>query len=224
MQARAGDEMSPKKTVIFLHGFASSGKGTKAVYLGERLRAREDVDFIAFDFTPTPRDFEYMTITGMVNRLRQYVMDHDLAPFFLVGSSFGALVGMNYADRYGGIDGALLLAPALSYSTMADDEAERMHWKAQGVVDVFHYSFNQPLPLRYDIEVDGRIYKDAPAPTRQVAIVHGTSDEVVPVEESRHYATQYPELVDLIEVDAGHDLNEHLDMIGSLLEELIERR
>lgn len=212
-----------KTNIIVLHGFASSGKGTKGVYLRKSLSSFANVDFRAFEFTPTPKDFEYMTITGMINRLRQYVVDHDLEPFFLIGSSFGALVGMNYASHFGGVVKSLLLAPALSYSTMTASSGEKERWRREGVSQTFHYAFNRLLPLRYDLEIDGQLYSEAPAPTGPVTIVHGTGDEVVPVGESRRYAAKYPELVNLIEVDAGHDLNEHLDFVGQQIEEGLGR-
>ncbi|MGB3714990.1 MAG: YqiA/YcfP family alpha/beta fold hydrolase [Candidatus Promineifilaceae bacterium] len=202
-----------QKNVIFLHGFASSGMGTKGQYLGRRFREAPDVDFRAFDFTPTPRDFEYMTITGMINRLRQFVLLEKLEPFQLIGSSFGALVGMNYAHRFRGVEKSLLLAPALSYSSMASSAEEAEKWRSQGVAQVVHYAFDQKLPLRYELEIDGRLYARMPRPTGPITIIHGTSDEVVPVEHSRQYTAEYPDLVKLIEVDGGHDLNDYLDFI-----------
>ena len=87
-----------QETVLLLHGFASSGNSTKAQYLRERFKALPNVDFHAVDFNPTPRDFEYMTVTGMINRLRQYVLDHDFQRVFIVGSSMGALVGLNKVE------------------------------------------------------------------------------------------------------------------------------
>jgi pimeloyl-ACP methyl ester carboxylesterase len=199
--------------IIFLHGFASSGMGTKGQYLGRRFRETPGADFRAFEFTPTPRDFEYMTTTGMINRLRQFVLDEKLEPFQLIGSSFGALVGMNYAYRFGGVEKSLLLAPALSYSSMALSNEEAESWRRQGAGPVFHYAFDKPLPLRYDLEIDGRFYAKTPPATGPVTIIHGTGDEVVPVEHSRQYTAEYPDLVKLIEVDAGHDLNAYLDFI-----------
>ena len=199
--------------VISLHGFASSGMGTKGQYFSKRFQDHPNVDFRAFEFTPTPKDFEYMTITGMIGRLRQFVLAEKLEPFQLIGSSFGALVGMNYAQRFGGVDRSLLLAPALSYSSLAPTSEEADQWRAQGVTQVMHYAFDRELPLRYELEIDGRFYAKTPLPSMPVTIVHGSSDEVVPVQYSRGYAAEYPELVQLIEVDAGHDLNEYLDFI-----------
>ena len=67
-----------RKTILLLHGFASSGQSTKAQYFREKFKALPQVEFHTIDFNPTPRDFEYMTVTGMINRLRQYVLDHRL--------------------------------------------------------------------------------------------------------------------------------------------------
>ena len=58
-----------RKHLIFLHGFASSGQGAKAQFLRQKCYALPDVEFHAIDFNPTPRDFEFMTVTGMINRL-----------------------------------------------------------------------------------------------------------------------------------------------------------
>jgi len=64
--------------LIYLHGFASSAGGRKAQYLRPRLATWSDVTLLALEFSPTPADFEYLTITGMINRLRQYILDHAL--------------------------------------------------------------------------------------------------------------------------------------------------
>ncbi len=199
--------------VISLHGFASSGMGTKGQYFNKRFQDHPNVDFRAFEFTPTPKDFEYMTITGMIGRLRQFVLAEKLEPFRLIGSSFGALVGMNYAQRFGGVARSLLLAPALSFSSLAPAEEEAGWWSEQGVTHFMHYGFGRELPLRHELEIDGRSYTETPTPTAPVTIVHGSIDDVVPVQFSRDYAAEYPELVQLLEVDAGHDLNEFLDFI-----------
>jgi predicted esterase YcpF (UPF0227 family) len=83
--------------LIYLHGFASSAGGSKAQYLRPRLAERSDATFHAVEFSPTPADFEHLTITGMINRLRQYILDRELTDVCLIGSSMGGLVGLNYA-------------------------------------------------------------------------------------------------------------------------------
>ena len=53
--------------LIYLHAFASSAGGSKVHYLRPRLAERPDATFHAVEFSPTPADFGYLTITGMIN-------------------------------------------------------------------------------------------------------------------------------------------------------------
>ncbi len=108
--------MTDKPNVIYLHGFASSAKNSKAEWLQQRNDADPNVNLYAFDFNPTPADFSYMTISGMIHRLRQYILDFELTNPLLVGSSLGGLVALHYARLFGGIPHILLLAPALRFN------------------------------------------------------------------------------------------------------------
>lgn len=215
-------------TILYLHGFASSAQGTKARFLQRRLAGRDAVSFHALEFNPTPTDFAYLTTTGMINRLRQYLLDRGLAGaappdrVFLVGSSMGGLVALNYAHRFGGIAALLLLAPALSYLSGERTGADMDTWRERGTGEVYHFGFQRRLPLRYDIEIDGRNYAEAPPPAAPTIIIHGTKDEVVPFATSRAYAARFPALVRLLAVEASHSgLNEHLDLIWQQLHALL---
>ncbi len=202
-----------ERTILFLHGFASSARSTKAQYLDQRLAAFADVVFRAIDFCPTPKDFEYMTTTGMINRLRQYVLDHALERVSFIGSSYGGLIAMHYAHRFGSVERRLLLAPVLRWLSGDPTRKELIQWRETGVAPVFHYAFGKDLPLRYDFEVDGVGYAEFVPPGIPTLIIHGQRDTSVRVEDSRQYRLRYPEKVQLIEVDADHDLNDHLPLI-----------
>jgi len=203
----------PHLTVLYLHGFASSAGGAKARYLGERFEALPEVDFLPLDFNPTPKDFEYMTVTGLINRLRQHVLDRPVGPFRIVASSMGALVALHYAHRFGSVQRMLLLAPALSYIPADLNEAALRQRKKSGTLRVPHYAFERPLPLRVDLHLDGQRYRQPVPPAAPTLIIHGRDDETVPIENSRAYAAAFPERVRLIEVDAGHRLNDRLPLI-----------
>ena len=205
-------------TILHLHGFASSARSTKAQFFRGKFEALPQLDFHAIDFNPTPRDFEYLTVTGMINRLRQYVLDHDLGTVCVIGSSLGGLIGLNYAhrfggQRFGGVDKMLLLAPALSWLSGGLTEGELGHWEEAGVAPVFHYAFEKEIPLRHDLQVDGLRYLQPVPPPAPILIVHGRDDDSVPIANSRKYAAEFPDRVQLIEVDADHDLNDHLPFI-----------
>ncbi len=201
-----------RKHLIFLHGFASSGQGAKAQFLRQKCYALADVEFHAIDFNPTPRDFEFMTVTGMINRLRQFILDRQLDNIRLIGSSMGALVALNYAHRFQDVENLLLLAPALTYR-FGDNRTESKQWQETGVGPVFHFAFEKEVPLRYAFEEDGLKYADPVPPPVKTMIVHGRSDDILPIQNSRDYAAAYPNLVQLIEVASDHRLNDKLDLI-----------
>ena len=201
------------RTILYLHGFASSGQGTKAQFFRDKFEPLPNVEYHAFDFNPTPKDFEYMTITGLINRLRQYLLERQQKKVSFIGSSLGALIGLHYAHRYGGVENMLLLAPALAHRAARRSEAELQEWKSKGVIPVAHYAFQQEVPLRYDYRLDTLHYTEPVPPPTPIMIIHGQHDDVVPIDYSREYVANFPNQVDLIEVDSDHRLNDQLTFI-----------
>jgi pimeloyl-ACP methyl ester carboxylesterase len=213
-----------EQTIMFLHGFASSAQCSKAQYLRGKLEAETSVRFCAIDFNPTPVDFEYMTTTGQINRLRQCVLERELGPVSLIGSSYGGLIALHYAHRFGGVDKMLLLAPGLRWLSGGLSEEELAYWESQGTVSVHHPAFGREIPVRYDLQRDGLAYLAFIPPPVPALIIHGQNDSTVPLEHSRRYATEYPETVQLLEVDADHDLNGHLDLIWNCVQSFLVDR
>ena len=203
----------PLKTVLYLHGFASSAYGTKAQFFREKFGPLPEVEFRALDFNPTPTDFEYLTITGMINRLRQYVFDHDLGSLGIIASSLGALVGLHYAHRFGGVERMLLLAPALAWRSHMLSGEDLRRWEEAGAAPVLHYAFEHEVGLRYDFHVDRDLYRQPVPPPAPITIIHGVNDDTVPIEGSRRYAAAFPNQVRLVEVDSDHRLNDRLPLI-----------
>ncbi|MAT43433.1 MAG: hypothetical protein CL609_13940 [Anaerolineaceae bacterium] len=210
--------MTDKPNVIYLHGFASSAKNSKAEWLQKKNELDPTVNFYAFDFNPTQQDFSYMTITGMINRLRQYILDFEIRQPLLVGSSLGGLVALHYARLFDGIPHVLLLAPALRFNFANRKEAKKSQEK--GYREVFHYAFNQNLPLYQSFSIDARQYKDYIQPPVPVTILHGRQDDVVPFRSSRFYVKKYPNQVTLVEVDSDHRMGDQVDLIWSWIKKL----
>jgi pimeloyl-ACP methyl ester carboxylesterase len=203
--------MIDKTNVIYLHGFASSAKNSKAEWLRQKNEKEAVVNFYAFDFNPLPIDFSQMTITGMVNRLRQHVLVEKIENPFLVGSSLGGLVALHYARLFGGVERLLLLAPALRFNFA--NHSETPESKERGYRLIFHYAFNRELPLYRSFLVDGRQYKDLIEPPVPITILHGRQDEVVPIRGSQLYAKRYPDQVKLVTVESDHRMGDQVDVI-----------
>lgn len=205
--------MSGRTTILYLHGFSSSGQSTKSLYFRDRLKTLPGTDYHTIDFNPTPKDFEYVTTTGLINRLRQYVLDHHLGNLNIIGSSYGGLVAVHYAHRFGGVERMLLLAPALRWLSGGLSEEQLRAWQEAGAAPVSHEAFQDEILVRYDLQVDGLGYLEPIPPSTPMTIIHGKSDRTVPIEDSRAYAVEYPDKVELVEVEADHDLNSHLGLI-----------
>ncbi len=160
-----------------------------------------------------------MTVTGIIARLRQFILDHDLRNLNLIGSSLGSIPALHYAARYGNVQRILLLSPALFYRPK-----HAIDWtKSEGseAVSILHHAFQRELPLRDTIEEDGKNYHTPVPPVCPVCIIHGTEDTIVPIEHSRQYAVRYPDFVHLIEVQATHTLRDQLPLIWSLVRDFL---
>jgi hypothetical protein len=201
-----------RKTIIFLPGFASSAKLDKAQYFIGKFSEVANVNFHAFEFTPTPKDFEFLTFTGMISRLRQYIVDQQLSQVSLIATSKSSLVALHYAHQYGGVERLLLLVPHLAYRPGELSAAMDPTWQEQGVADFHHFGFDELLPLRYQIELDAQFYRIPPYPTVPVSIIQGLDDEPWVVARCRAYAARHRHLVYLREIEAvGHSINDYLD-------------
>jgi pimeloyl-ACP methyl ester carboxylesterase len=181
--------------------------------LRREFQVLPEVDFFAIDFNPTPIDFEYVTTTGLIARLRQFVLDRDLREFSIIGSSYGGLVALHYTQRFGGVERMLLLAPGLRWLSGGLSDEQLQAWKQAGAAPIPHPAFEKPVPVRYDLQIDGSNFLEPVPPAAPMMIIHGSHDQTVPIDDSRAYARQYPDRVQLSEVDADHDLNGYLGLV-----------
>jgi pimeloyl-ACP methyl ester carboxylesterase len=207
--------------VFYLHGFASSARSSKAVFLATRFSALA-VPFEAPDLNQP--DFSTLTITRMV---RQIVGAIDAAPdpVALIGSSLGGFVAVQAAlQRPPAVSRLVLLAPALdagrtSIPALGDGGLER--WKASGVLDVFHYGYGRVVPLRYDLYSDAGSYDCVNAQLAMpVQVFQGRRDTAVDPAMVEAWSRDRP-YVELHMLDDDHQLHASLEDMWTEIERFL---
>jgi pimeloyl-ACP methyl ester carboxylesterase len=204
--------------VFYLHGFASSAKSSKALFLSEKLAAR-GVSFAAPDFNEP--DFSTLTVTRMLAQIAQAI-DAGPDPVALVGSSLGGFVAVQAAlQRPSIVQRLVLLAPALDagrHSIPALGEGGLEAWRASDTLDVFHYGYGRMVPLRYELYADAGRYDCLNAQlTMPVQVFQGRHDAAVDPALVEGWARSRP-YVELHMLDDDHQLHSSLGDIWTAMD------
>lgn len=185
--------------VIFLGGFRSDMTGTKASFLEEQCKQRNQT-FVRFDYTghgASSGKFEAGNISTWLADAEAVLEQVTSGPQILVGSSMGGwlamLVALNKPQR---IKGLLLIAPAPDFSEdiyrKEFGEEERRHLDKKGVI-YRPSSYGDPYPLTLGLFTDARkhllltkkhVY-DCP-----MHIIHGRKDADVPWQKAERIMEQ----------------------------------
>jgi hypothetical protein len=196
---------------IYLHGFASSPRSTKAQDLLDR--------FTSLGLTLEIPDlnqgnFSHLTLSRQLAQVKALLPENE--PVTLIGSSFGGLTAAWLAQLCPPIARLVLLAPAfgfLSYWLPKIDPQQLTCWQAGEPMRVYHYSEQRLLPLHYDFVKDLERYAESHLKSAiPTLILHGTQDDVIPIQASRSYAEIRP-WVRLIELESDHALTDQMPQI-----------
>jgi pimeloyl-ACP methyl ester carboxylesterase len=196
--------------VLYLHGFASSAKSSKATFLAKRLASRGIV-LEAPDLNEP--DFTTLTVTRMIGQVLERI-DAGRESVSLIGSSLGGFVAVQVAlQRPAAVTRLVLLAPALDFG------GNRMQslggvglgdWKASNELQVFHYAYGRMLPVHYELYADARRYDSYNAAlTMPVQVFQGRRDAAVDPAGVERWAADRP-YVELHMLDDDHQ------MLGSM--------
>ena len=207
-------------SLVYLHGFASSPRSSKARFFASRAEAA-GIACVCPDLNHP--DFRSLTVSRMLDQIDAAIDALPDGRVGLVGSSLGAFAAVHSADRRARralrpVDRLVLLAPAFNLVSSLAEEfgAERMQaWERTDQLDVFHYAEGTTLPLAWEFMADARRY-DAFAVSLETPtlIYQGSHDEVVSPDRVRQWASARPWVI-LREVDDGHQLLEHLEPMWS---------
>ncbi len=206
-----------KKTLLYLHGFASSPGAAKA-------RALRDALAPAFDLVVPDLNqpsFAALSFDAMVSTAVAAANAHP--PDVMLGSSLGALVALAAAAR--GVDAPLLLlAPAVGF---AERWATRLP-PGDGPVPFHHFGERREIPVhRAFFEETARVDVDRAAPRRCVVIIMGRRDETIPYGTVRDVWDRWAESGTLASgsryeeiADGDHGLFAAVPHVASLVREL----
>jgi pimeloyl-ACP methyl ester carboxylesterase len=203
------------RSIVYLHGFASSPASGKAQRFGAACAAR-GWGFVCPDLNEP--SFETLTVTRMFEQTRDAIASTGDGPVMLVGSSLGGFVAAHAAarDTTGRVARLALMAPAFDFGgnrlrQLGDHGIER--WRAEGSLEFFHYAHNQPRRVWF------RLYEDAAqydafslALSQPVHIFQGRHDDTVLPESVSAWAAGRPN-VDLHWYEDGHQLADSVDDI-----------
>jgi uncharacterized protein len=199
--------------VLYLHGFASSAKSSKASFFAARLAERG----VALE-TPdlNEPDFSTLTVTRMIDQVSA-ALDAGEEPAALVGSSLGGFVAVQAAlARPAHVQKLVLLAPALDFDgnrMRSLGEPGLDQWKATNRLDVFHYGYGRIVPVHYELYADARRHDPYNAVlTLPVLVFQGRRDTAVDPESVERWALARPN-VELHMLDDDHQLLGSLDGI-----------
>ncbi|MCC0179764.1 alpha/beta fold hydrolase [Waterburya agarophytonicola K14] len=208
---------------IYLHGFASSPKSSKAQYLRDRF-AEKNLYLNILDLNQG--DFSNLTLSRQIEQTIAAFPDSH-SPITLIGSSFGALTSAWVAQKCDRVKGLILLAPAFGfpqswYSRLEPNQIEQ--WQKTGFLPIYHYGEDKQIPLKYQFLEDAENYPiEELKRNLPTLIIHGINDDVVPIQVSRDYVDRHSQ-VRLIELDSDHGLNDSQATIWQEIARLIDFR
>ena len=197
--------------VIYLHGFASSPKSSKAQRFGRELAAC-GVSFDCPDLNEP--EFKTLTVSRMLEQVRQAIDRAPAAPIAIVGSSLGAFVALFASTE--GVDRLILLAPAVDFGgnrLRQLGEHGIDEWRRKGSIPFFHYGWNQPEEVGFALYEDAARYDafalDVTVPT---LVFHGRRDAAVDPASVERWAAGRSN-VDLRMLDDDHQLTSSIELI-----------
>ena len=192
----------------YLHGFASSPNSTKGQHL-KRMLAGFGIELALPDLNRP--SFARLSPDTVLRELEARCAEAGGAPWRIVGSSLGAWYAALLATRQPHlVDRLVLIAPAFDVKTRWEEmlgPAGLARWLETGS-QPFDNADGESVPVAASFFTEASALPQRPAPEVPILILHGTQDEVVPIESSRDYARANSN-VELIELDADHALTDH---------------
>ena len=198
---------------VYLHGFASGPSSKKASAFKNKFK-EIGVSLNTPDLEGGK--FENMTLTSQVNIVVGLLDQFQCKKVCLIGSSMGGYLATLVAQRRVEVKATYLMAPGFNFlerwmRSLKLDFDDETCWDPK--IQIFHYRYDETKYIRTDIFKDAKNWRSLglkrEVPSR---IVHGTHDEVVPIDESKKFISRRP-WCSLKELDSDHGLLSHLEWV-----------
>ncbi len=190
---------------LYLHGFASSPRSTKARDLSDRF-AQINQPLLIPDLNQG--GFTHLTLSRQIQQVSALLPP---TPVTLIGSSLGGLTAAWLGERYTQVVRLILLAPAfgfLAHWLSRLGETEVQQWQTDGYRSVYHHGEAKPRLLSYAFVQDAAQYcEETLQRSVPTLILHGRQDEVIPLQASIDFATPRP-WVQVTALDSDHALTD----------------
>lgn len=206
----------------YLHGFGSSPKSRKGLYLAQCFE-EAGLELMRPDLNRP--SFEKLTYTGALEAIDELDGD-DERPWRFVGSSMGGYLAARWAaTRPTRVDRLVLLCPGFELSARWPELVgpQRMdRWERDGQLKLPGPSQSME-PIHWEFIEDARRHPAYPKVPCETIIIHGRRDPTVPIESSQRYAEAHSR-VKLYEVDDLHGLYDSVEYIRERILEFFEIR
>lgn len=188
---------------LYLHGLGSGPESFKGRAFGAHL-APHGVALQRLNLRVP--SFRELRLTAMVDVVREAIGGPDERAV-VIGSSLGGLTAARAAAVDPRIAGLVLLAPALGFGDWRTrNPVPARAWEKKGWLGIMDHVEAELVPVGvgflHDLESWGPDVPPARVPT---LVIHGTRDEVVPIDGSRAWGPRCPD-ARLVELDDGHEL------------------
>jgi pimeloyl-ACP methyl ester carboxylesterase len=194
---------------IYLHGFASSPRSTKAAFFSKRL---EQLGHTVLVPDLEEGDFQGLTISRQLAAVHR-ALGTLSGPCSLIGSSMGGYVATLAAQAEPRIERLVLMAPAMDMRARwaARYGADKLaYWKTQGAAPTYHHAHREERLIGYGLYEDMAQHDPNPAVRVPTLAFMGRSDQVVEPQAVEQWAAKQP-LVQLRWLDSGHELVDQLE-------------
>ena len=199
--------------IVYLHGFASSARSSKATFFASKLR-EVGIELETPDLNEP--DFSTLTSSRMVGQVGR-ALEASADPAVLIGSSLGGFVAVQVASKHPDrVSRLVLLAPALDFGgnrmrSLGDVGLDE--WKRRNRLDIFHYGYGRMMPVHYELYEDARRYDCVNAAlSMPIQVFQGRRDDAVDPDSVERWSRARAN-VELHMLDDDHQLTASVGFI-----------